>query len=214
VATDTRTRILDTAEALFEKDGLHRVGVREVARAVGMSSGNLAYHFRTKDRLVAAVVVRAHERNQAELFTYVPSDFSLVTLYQTALAAMRRTHRYLLLGYGDAVAASPELRQVETKLWENRRRRYDHMVSALVANGLIDRDAIAPHQSNVYEAGEMISSGWLRASRMGRGPADEEEAIAHYAKLGCWLLGPYVTARGRRQLREIMRGVFDPPATG
>jgi AcrR family transcriptional regulator len=59
---DTRQRILDIARHLFNQRGLNQVGVRDVARAVGISAGNLAYHFPTKDDLVEALANERFER--------------------------------------------------------------------------------------------------------------------------------------------------------
>src|SRR4029078_1104968 len=98
---DTRRRILDTARSMFNEEGLARVGVRDIARALEMSPGNLAYHFATKDDLVAALVIELPELNLATVFADVPEDFSLATLYTLAVGAMRNMlgYRFVLLSY-------------------------------------------------------------------------------------------------------------------
>ncbi len=206
---DTRRRILDTARELFNERGVHRVGVREVARAVGVSPGNLAYHFATKDALVSELVLELHGRAE-ELFAALPADFSLLTLYATAVAAMRRTleYRFVLLSYADAVAASPALRALEVRLWRNRRRRYADMLDRLVANRFVAA-RVEGRRRRLYEQGEMISSGWLVAASVGRGPRGDGAALLHYAKLGCALLEPYCTRKGARQMERILAGELD-----
>jgi hypothetical protein len=51
----TRDRILETALALFNKDGFAKVTTARIAAEVGISEGNLWYHFRTKRDLVVAL---------------------------------------------------------------------------------------------------------------------------------------------------------------
>src|SRR5690349_18684968 len=116
--SDTRQRILDTARALANERGLHRVGVREIARATGMSPGNLAYHFPTKDDLVSALVLELHDLNARTIFAALPPSFSMVTLYRAAVATMRNilAFRFIVLSYVDAVRASSELQKVEVSL--------------------------------------------------------------------------------------------------
>jgi len=98
---DTRKRILDAAREAFNRDGLGRVGVRDVARATDMSPGNLAYHFPTKDELVTALVGELHDLNRSTAFVEPMESFSLESLYRAATAAMRNMlgYRFVLLDY-------------------------------------------------------------------------------------------------------------------
>ena len=211
--SDTRQRILDTARRLFNDDGVHGVGVREIARELGMSPGNLAYHFPTKDDLVAALVTELHEKNQAALFTAFPADFTLLTLYRTAIAAMHAMlpYRFVLLSYSHMVAASPALRRLEQKLWTKRRARYDAMVALLDAGGWVDGKKVRARVRWLYEQGEMIASHWLSAAALRFPGQADHAAILHYAKLGCALLEPHTTARGARQMKKILSGAYDAP---
>jgi AcrR family transcriptional regulator len=209
--TDTRRRILDTARELFNASGLHRVGVRDIARATGMSPGNLAYHFPTKDDLVAALVLELHERGAGTTFAEPPVDFSLVSLYHAAVTAMRGmlAYRFILVSYVDAVMSSPDLQQLEASLWTERRRGYDAMMERLCRGGYVRRRAFAARAAYLYEQGEMISSGWLVAATLHAGPRDDQASLLHYAKVGCALLQGYVTPRGARQLSRILAGAYD-----
>ncbi len=206
--SDTRRRILDTARGLFNEEGLARVGVRDIARAVDMSPGNLAYHFATKDDLVEALVVELHDLNLATVFAEVPANFSLVTLYELAVGAMRNmlAYRFVLLSYVDALRVSPKLRGFEKTLAEKRRARHDVMLAALIEGEWIERRAAARNDV-LYEQGAMISSGWLAVAAV-RGWGDEK-AVLHFAKLGCALLEPYCTAKGARAMRRILAGDCD-----
>lgn len=205
---ETRQRILDTARRLFNAEGLHRVGVREVARAADMSVGNLAYYFPTKDDLVAALVTELHVLNQRMIFAALPEKFSLLILYRAATAVMRNMldYRFVLLSYVDAVTASPPLRVLEERLLQKRRQRHTDMLEALIRCGHLDW-RVRARSDVIYEQSAMISSGWLAAAAL-RG-LDDEVAVRHFAKLGCALLEPHCTPRGKRQLRQILKGDHD-----
>jgi AcrR family transcriptional regulator len=56
--TDTRERILDTAERLFFVDGIGVTGVDRVASEAGVAIATLYQHVGSKDRLLAAVLER------------------------------------------------------------------------------------------------------------------------------------------------------------
>jgi len=58
--TPTKEKILNTARDLFNNDGYNRVSMRDIANELHMSVGNLTYHFKKKEDLVEAIVLRSH----------------------------------------------------------------------------------------------------------------------------------------------------------
>jgi len=56
--TDTKTRILDAALALFNERGSANVTTNHIAEAMGISPGNLYYHYRNKAEIVRALFLR------------------------------------------------------------------------------------------------------------------------------------------------------------
>jgi AcrR family transcriptional regulator len=56
--TDTKTRILDAALALFNERGSANVTTNHIAEAMGISPGNLYYHFRNKAEIVRGLFHR------------------------------------------------------------------------------------------------------------------------------------------------------------
>ena len=48
--------ILATAASQFRQRGYERTSVREIAQALGMTSGSLFYHFATKEELLVAIM--------------------------------------------------------------------------------------------------------------------------------------------------------------
>lgn len=203
---ETRARILETARKLFNEHGLHRIGVRDIARATEMSPGNLAYHFSTKDALVSALMMQLHELNSKMVFAELPADFSLQHLYGAARVAMENMlhFRFLLLSYADAVAASPELQKLEASFSPKRRRRHDQMIELLIANEYLGG---AARSDWLYEQGSIISGGWLIHGTLRR--MSDAKMVLHYAKVGCSVLRPFCTTRGARQMNKILAGELD-----
>lgn len=57
-----RAEILEGALIAMRDHGLRRAGMRDIARAAGLSTGNLYYYFRNKEELVYACQERALDR--------------------------------------------------------------------------------------------------------------------------------------------------------
>ena len=73
--TDTRERILDTALVLFNRHGERRVTTNHIAAELGISPGNLYYHFRNKTGIVFDLFQRYEA--SVEAFLRVPPDRAL-----------------------------------------------------------------------------------------------------------------------------------------
>jgi AcrR family transcriptional regulator len=56
--TETKERILDTAERLFAERGFEATSIRDITSAAGVNLASINYHFRTKQELIAAVFLR------------------------------------------------------------------------------------------------------------------------------------------------------------
>jgi AcrR family transcriptional regulator len=50
-----RARLLDAAAKLFSERGFHATSMRDIAKAVGMLSGSIYYHFESKEEMLLAV---------------------------------------------------------------------------------------------------------------------------------------------------------------
>jgi AcrR family transcriptional regulator len=60
-----RGRLLNEAARLFRDKGYERTTVRDLAAAVGIQSGSLFHHFRTKEEILKAVMVETIRLNTA-----------------------------------------------------------------------------------------------------------------------------------------------------
>jgi len=91
-AETTQQRILSTALNLFNRHGVDRVAIYRIAAELGISPGNLTYHFAKKQDLVLALIERLedesievlampHTPGAAELSTYITRLFEFMCRY-------------------------------------------------------------------------------------------------------------------------------------
>ncbi len=60
-ADQTKARILEVAIELFNEKGTRVVTTNHIAAAMGISSGNLYYHFRNKEEIIRAIFTQMNE---------------------------------------------------------------------------------------------------------------------------------------------------------
>lgn len=116
-STRTRDRILETSLALFNRDGVAAVSTHRIATEVDISPGNLHYHFKTKQQIVAWLFRRFEARIAPCLEAATQADAIddvWLTLHMTfeAVDAYRFVYRdiaYILNEYGDLEETAHDL---------------------------------------------------------------------------------------------------------
>ncbi|HEZ1210051.1 TPA: TetR/AcrR family transcriptional regulator, partial [Neisseria meningitidis] len=58
---NTYTRIIDASLALFNEEGERNISTNHIAAHLGISPGNLYYHFRNKDEIIVQLFKRYSE---------------------------------------------------------------------------------------------------------------------------------------------------------
>jgi len=108
---DTPTRILDTALALFNDRGAANVTTNHIAEAMGISPGNLYYHFRNKAEIVRGLFARilaAWSANYA-LPHGKPPTFKTMDAKAAGNFEIQWAHRFFFRDLTMLLAADPEL---------------------------------------------------------------------------------------------------------
>ena len=92
----TRDKIIDTAIQLFNEQGTKAVSTNHIATAVGISPGNLYYHFRNKEDIIRAIFEQMDayglEQYQSILNKYQPG--SIEAMEQTFIMIQEYNWRY------------------------------------------------------------------------------------------------------------------------
>ncbi len=72
-ATGTRLRLIEAAEHLFARQGLHQATTREILAAAGQRNVSaLTYHFGSREQLLWAILERHNERLEAGRRAWLP----------------------------------------------------------------------------------------------------------------------------------------------
>ncbi|WP_165496983.1 TetR/AcrR family transcriptional regulator [Phytopseudomonas dryadis] len=124
-----RGKLLQTAAHLFRSQGYQRTTVRDLAAAVGIQSGSIFHHFKSKDEILRSVMEDTLRYNTALLRASLDEA---LTLRERVLALIRCELQSIMGGTGEAMAvlvyewrslsadsrpALLELRAVYERLW-------------------------------------------------------------------------------------------------
>ncbi len=147
-----RDAILATAASQFRHRGYERTSVREIAQALGMTSGSLFYHFATKEELLVAIM----EEGVRDIMQSVRDGLVGETRLPERLLSMVRSHLKALLGPRlDAMTVllyewrslSPTAQTRVMTLCDTYEALWMAPINEAAALGLVDTDAVLVRQT-------------------------------------------------------------------
>ncbi|MBW5353174.1 TetR/AcrR family transcriptional regulator, partial [Escherichia coli] len=104
------TRIIDAGLALFNEEGERNISTNHIAAHLGISPGNLYYHFRNKDEIIVQLFKRYSEALLAYLNEAVlPSDVEDSINYMAGIYDVMWEYRFLFSDVNTLLARSAEL---------------------------------------------------------------------------------------------------------
>lgn len=109
--TTTKDRILDAALALFNERGTDNVTTNHIAEALGMSPGNLYYHYRNKAEIVRALFARI-QAEWATNYAVPPATMPSIPMMEAMLAGnfeIQARYRFFFRDLTVLLNADPEL---------------------------------------------------------------------------------------------------------
>ncbi len=202
---DTRTRIVDAALALFNGDGAHAVSTRHVAAKLGISPGNLYYHFANKEEIVLAL----YERIETELLVILAPPQAPVPSFDAVLAYLDRLFAHLwdyrffyrdLTGLlQDVPGLKERYRLLAGRAQENARQIFRRMIEQ-------DWMEATDEQVELLAANAwIVLSQWftywqVMSRRKSIQSADIHEGIRHLVAL----FSPLLKAPQRRQVQRLL----------
>jgi AcrR family transcriptional regulator len=201
MTTKTRERILETSLALFNERGESSVSLAQIAAALGISEGNLWYHFRTKRDLVAALFAELEQRVERNL-SRPPAEAGtqLADFADYTMQAFRDMwdYRFLFRHRFDR-EKEPALAQRLAALTERGHRYNERILGEMVRRKLIE--ATAAEISELTANAWIISRYWLDYLQERHGIEKIREAdIDAGVKQIFALYRPYLTDAAQAQI--------------
>lgn len=187
---ELKAEILETARRMFNDQGYNGVSMRDIAGELGISVGNLTYHYNRKEALLEAVAEAGHMGYQKA--EPMQTLLELDTFFQHRLRFQAR-NPYLFRNYA-------QLEQLSSKIYEMHRQviRDLHEVLSLTfcnwkAQGLMAPDQLEGQSGHLVQALVTICIFGM--------------ALAQENRLDCFwsLIYPTLTAAGRAEYLALDR---------
>ncbi len=189
---NTKAKILDTSLRLFNENGLQNTPALTIAKDMGMSVGNLAYHYKNIDEIIAAHAAELEEQLLSALahFRNYPNflDFH-IQLEQ--IFNVLNTYRFLFRNLGEIKANYPIIFEVIRVFDEKLHVQIESRVLYHIDRGTLLSNTPASEIADIIS--DLIISSQIRVL------FQENPSTFHQYQRIWQQVFPYLTEKGKQE---------------
>ena len=192
----TREKILATSLELFNEHGISNVSSKYVSEVMGISYGNLCYHFPKKDDIVLQLYLdmqnkldQQFERVQRDIFNL---EFMLVGLRD--LFNILYEYKFIYLGITKVIRHFETIKKHAQEQNITRGKTLNTIGTFLVENGYLKPFESKEHKDMLIHALLMVINSWIADSEVFF--QKTENKIEYYVKLFFSMVKPLLTEKG------------------
>ncbi|HMO39632.1 MAG TPA: TetR/AcrR family transcriptional regulator [Saprospiraceae bacterium] len=195
----TKEKILEVALRQFNTFGTDAVTVRSIAQEVGISHGNLCYHFPNTDAIILALYRRIAQEMDVQILRAQAGTPNLEHLLQLGPAGFQILYRYkfLMLDFVRITRRIPQIQIEYRALAQLREQQYLQVFQNMIALGWLRPEPVEGYYQNLARRWLVFGDGWIPHAEIHRNGSPDETAKYYYQILISELL-PLLTAKGRR----------------
>ena len=204
MARDTRERILDTSLAMFNAQGEPNVSTNHIADELGISPGNLYYHFRNKDDIVEHLFARYEARLDEALLLPQGRAPHLedIWLQLHLVFESLRQYRFVYRDLVDILARNRKLKLRFARIMD----RAGASTTALL-RGLVETEVVRASPAEIRALSENVlltATFWMSfvAVRGGRAEADDADLNRGIRQV-MMLIAPFLREAERAHLNHL-----------
>lgn len=205
----TAERILATALDLFNRYGEPNVATTLIASGMGISPGNLFYHFAAKELLVNALFDEyVHDMDQLLPAAADVQDMEHAWFFMHSLFELIWRHRFIYRDLNDLLSKNRHLEGQVKAVLQRKQQAFEAMLSGLQEQGLLSQGAFERQSCATHMV--VLLTWWLSYEYV-QNPrhALEDNNADHSALRGAQqvlgLLLPYLDELPKLQLQALIQ---------
>ena len=198
----TKRKILVSALALFNTDGISNVSLRTIADRAGISVGNLQYHFKKRDDIIEALYVELVKKIDG--LGPKEGDLLLASLSNISVSIMTffYEYRFFLLDFVTIARRHDRIKNHYAELSTRRTDEFLAIIDLLIKSNVFRKAQLKNEYLGLYKRLEVISNFWF-SSVLIQSDRLTKSAIDEYAVLINQCIYPYLTKTGQDQYAEL-----------
>ena len=194
----TKLKILTNSLDLFNQDGISNVSLRLIADKVGISVGNLQYHFKKREDIIEALYFQLVE--EIDGITFEPSENMLKSILKISTQVFTKMYlyRFFLLDFVSITRKNGKIKEHYSELSKRRVLEFLQVVEVLIQHSTFREERLINEYQGLYKRIEVMSNFWFSSELIQVDKLDDQ-CINEYRLMITQSIYPYLTVRGREQ---------------
>lgn len=211
----TKDKILQMALQQFNERGIEQVSIRSISTALGISAGNLTYHYKNTDKIIYALYLQLVEELGRSIEQVISQSPDIQWLYEATAynCRMMWKYRFLLIDFVAISRRITDIRDHFRQLVKMRQWQIRQAINEMVELGLF----IPEWQEGMYDKYILrmiiLSDAWIPDAQI-HFEGQEEEIIPFYTELIVSSIQPYLTPAGQKAYLAVLGQVIPKKITG
>ena len=201
----TKDRILITARTLFNQHGYGNVKIADIAKSMGISSGNIWYHFNNRKDMHAEITRQFISEAASRMMIRPSSGSAVYEFAELSYVLAQEVSKYRFL-YRDQAEYGVHTEQTQTALPKLHKGTLNQYIAFITE--IREQGAIAVKKKEIHALAENLcillrySPEFLRESTLSFGTEHEDEK--HSFGLQCFILERFMTPNASEQFRSTL----------
>lgn len=205
----TKEKIITQALERFNELGINAVGVRDIAISMGISPGNMSYHFPKKEDLITELASRLRAANDAAFQDFLANTINLTNFLFLMQRIFNNQYQYraLFLGMIEIQNTQETVRNAYKKTEQPRKTFYRDSFQKLV-----EQQELQTTEEDLHFLVSFMSLAgrfWLSEAAISFRDAPKEAIIHYYLHLISKQLSLFATPKGKEVLANLEWADFE-----
>lgn len=200
---DTRKQILETARRLFNEQGTDHVTVRHIASEIGISHGNLCYHYPSTGAIIRALYEELVEKFSEAVAGIVANGKMLQYIRDVSRSIGRQMYdyRFFFLDFVHIIRRDEWIRKHYRQLMEQRKMQFRAIFTMMHDQGLLQAEKFPGHYDQVTELQFLSGDFWLSRAII-IGIKGKEKQVDFFLQMQMAPVIGMLTPKGLKALQE------------
>lgn len=192
---NTRQEILCTAKQMFNERGYNAVSIGNIATTLGISKGNLTYHFKKKEEIMEALI----NSGTPDFTRKVPDSLEEMDGFLVHLQQVRDDNAFYFWNHAQLAQLSSQIKEKQIEIYRFNYGMFTKSLQLLEEKRLIRQEAICGEYTRLSDTLLMMSIYWLPFQDLIKSVGKNEDF-----RTQAWaLIYPLLTSDGVEIFKEL-----------